>query len=81
MPKPRIAYATHELWPFVQGGGIGRSIWAAASVMREHADVTVITTDAAEPEYRALDPDDPRALPGVRLCFAREPDDGAVRAA
>ena len=75
MAKPRIAFATHELWPFVQGGGIGRSIWAVASVLREHADVTVITSDDAEAAYRALDPDDPRALPGVRMVFAREPDD------
>jgi glycosyltransferase involved in cell wall biosynthesis len=75
MGKPRIAFATHELWPFVQGGGIGRSVWAAATVMRAHADVTVITSDAAEPAYRALDPEDPGALPGVRMRFAREPGD------
>jgi glycosyltransferase involved in cell wall biosynthesis len=75
MTRPKIAFATHELWPFVQGGGIGRSIWAVATVMARHADVTVITTDAAEPAYRELDPDDPRALPGVRMVFAREPGD------
>lgn len=75
MPTPRIAFATHELWPFVEGGGIGRSVWAAATVLSRHADVTVITSDDAEAAYRALDPDDPRALPGVRMRFAREPGD------
>jgi glycosyltransferase involved in cell wall biosynthesis len=75
MTKPRIAFATHELWPYVEGGGIGRSVWAAATVLSRHADVTVITSNDAEAAYRALDPDDPRALPGVRMRFAREPGD------
>jgi glycogen(starch) synthase len=68
-----IAFASHELWPFVAGGGIGRSIWAAATLLHEHADVTVITSASSEPAYRALATDDPRALPGVRVLFAAEP--------
>ena len=73
MPRPSIAFASHELWPFVLGGGIGRSVWAAATLLREHADVTVVTSRAHEDSFRALPGDDPRALPGVRVVFAPVP--------
>jgi glycosyltransferase involved in cell wall biosynthesis len=73
MGSPTIAFASHELWPFVAGGGIGRSVWAWATLMRDHADVTVITSSHHEAAFRALPADDPRALPGVRVVFAPEP--------
>jgi glycogen(starch) synthase len=73
MRRPAIAFASHELWPFVAGGGIGRSVWAAATLLRDHADVTVITSAGSEPAFRALPADDPRALPGVRVQFAADP--------
>lgn len=73
MARPSIAFASHELWPFVPGGGIGRSVWASATLLRDLADVTVITSDTWKQEYRALASDDPRTLPGVRMLFAAEP--------
>ena len=73
MRSPTIAFASHELWPYVSGGGIGRSVWAAATLLREHADVTVVTSSAHEEAHLALPADDVRALPGVRMLFAPEP--------
>ena len=72
--RPTIAFASHELWPFVQGGGIARSLWAAATLLSEHADVTVVTASDWESAYRELPGDDPRALPGVRVLFAPTPE-------
>lgn len=73
MTRPSIALASQELWPFVVGGGIGRSVWSCATLLRDHADVTVITSARHEGAYRGLRPDDPRALPGIPVVFAPEP--------
>ena len=58
----RIVLAGSEVWPFVQGGGIGRYVWTAARTLAEHHDVTILTSAAHEPMR-----DDPRLPDGVTL--------------
>lgn len=79
MTRPSIALVSHELWPFVQGGGIGRSLWAASRLLAARADITIVTTARWQPEYeRLVAADDPRMTAGVRLVFVPEPE-GDVR--
>jgi glycosyltransferase involved in cell wall biosynthesis len=68
----RIVFAGREVWPFVEGGGIGRYVWTAATLLAPHHDVTILTTDA----HRDLPRD--RLPQGVALAFAAEPT-GDVR--
>jgi hypothetical protein len=46
-----MVFASREVWPFLEGGGIGRSVWAACRLLAEHAEVTVLTSDRWRPEY------------------------------
>lgn len=69
----RVVFVSREVWPFVQGGGIGRYVSDAAAALAEHADVTILTSDRFEPQFRELEAaDDPR-LGRVRWHFAPEP--------
>ncbi len=52
--RPTIVFASREVWPFLEGGGAGRSVWAASRLLAEHADVTVLTTDRWRSKYEAL---------------------------
>lgn len=73
---PRIAFATREVWPFVQGGGLGRAVWACARLLAPHAEVTIVTSDDHRAEYEALVAAGDQRLPeGVRYAFAHEPGD------
>jgi glycogen synthase len=73
-PSPSIVFASREVWPFLEGGGIGRSVWAASRLLAEHAEVTVLTSDRWRPAYEALRrAGDPRLPTGVTFAFATEP--------
>jgi glycosyltransferase involved in cell wall biosynthesis len=73
-PSPSIVFASREVWPFLEGGGIGRSVWAASRLLAEHAEVTVLTSDRWRPEYEAMRrAGDPRLPTGVTFAFATEP--------
>ena len=66
--------ASREVWPFVEGGGIGRHIWAAARLLAEHADVSVVTSSRWRDRHEELvRHGDPRLPQGVRFAFADEP--------
>jgi glycogen synthase len=68
-------FASREVWPFVEGGGIGRAVWAASRLLAEQADVTVLTSDLWRSEYEALsEAEDPRLPSNVRFAFAAEPE-------
>src|SRR5919197_4966759 len=68
--RPRIALVAREVWPFVQGGGLGRYVRATANLLAQVADVTILLPDA----YRgAQRDDDPRLIPGVRYSFVPDP--------
>jgi glycosyltransferase involved in cell wall biosynthesis len=72
--SPSIVFASREVWPFLEGGGIGRSVWAASRLLAEHAEVTVLTSDRWRPEYNAMrQAGDPRLPTGVSFVFAAEP--------
>jgi glycosyltransferase involved in cell wall biosynthesis len=64
----RIVLAGREVWPFVEGGGLGRYVWTAARTLADHHDVTVVTT-ARHASMR----DDPRLPAGVHFEFVDEP--------
>jgi glycogen synthase len=67
-------FASREVWPFLEGGGIGRSVWAASRLLAEHAEVTVLTSERWRPEYEAMRrAGDPRLPTGVTFAFAVEP--------
>ena len=71
---PRIAFATREVWPFVEGGGLGRAVWAGARLLAPHAEVTLVTSAAHRERHDALAAaGDPRLPAGVRFAFADEP--------
>lgn len=70
----RVALVSRELYPF-GGGGIGQFVSAAARLLAQVAEVTVLTTSLFEPAYRELRADgDPRLPPEpVRVEFVPEP--------
>ena len=70
----RIALVSRELYPF-GGGGIGQFVAAAARLLAQVADVTVLTTSLFEPAFERLRANrDPRLPPkGVRIAFVPEP--------
>ncbi len=71
--RPRIALVSREIWPFHEGGGLGRSVSALASGLAPLADVTLVLPD----RYRdSLPPDHPGLVEGVRYLFVRNPTDG-----
>ncbi|MEA2292574.1 MAG: glycogen synthase [Solirubrobacteraceae bacterium] len=71
----RIALATREVWPFVEGGGIGRYIWMTAEHLKAEHEVTIVTSSAFREQVEA---GDPRLPEGVAFAFADEPE-GDVR--
>jgi glycogen synthase len=69
----RIALVCREVYPF-GGGGIGQFVTAAARLLSEIAEVTVLTTSLFEQEYVRLSAaGDERLPPGVRFVFVPEP--------
>jgi glycosyltransferase involved in cell wall biosynthesis len=69
-----IVLASREVWPFVEGGGIGRCMWAAARLLADHADVSVVTSSRWRERYEELvRAGDTRLPQGVRFAFADEP--------
>jgi glycogen(starch) synthase len=69
---------SREVYPF-GGGGIGQYVAAAASLLTEIAEVTVVTTSLFEDEFERLRADqDPRLPAGVRFSFVPEPSDEEV---
>ena len=69
--RPAIALVSRAFWPFLMGGGMARYTRAAATVLSEHADVTVFLPDF----YAGKVPlDDPRVPRGVRFEFVPEPN-------
>jgi glycosyltransferase involved in cell wall biosynthesis len=66
--------ASREVWPFVEGGGIGRCVWAVARLLADEADVSVVTSSRHKDRYEELLRDGDARLPqGVRFAFADEP--------
>jgi glycosyltransferase involved in cell wall biosynthesis len=73
--RPAIAFASRELWPFVTGGGIGRTLHGTLRLLGDVADVTMITRDSFRERYEEMraagDPTLPH--PRVRFEFVPEP--------
>ena len=58
------------------GGGLGRSVWAAARLLTEHAEVTILTSERHRAHHEKLRATGDTRLPeGVRFAFAAEPDE------
>jgi glycogen synthase len=69
-----IVLASREVWPFVEGGGIGRCMWAAARTLAPHADVSILTSSRWRERHEELVREGDERLPaGVRFAFADEP--------
>ena len=69
-----IVLASREVWPFVEGGGIGRYMWAAARFLASEAHVSVLTSSRWKPRYEELvAAGDDRLPEGVRFAFVDEP--------
>jgi glycogen synthase len=70
--RPRIALVSREVWPFHEGGGLGRSVRAFASALAPVVDLTLVLPDS----YRGKLPDDhPGLVEGVRYLFVRDPQE------
>ncbi|MFL5825734.1 MAG: glycosyltransferase [Thermoleophilaceae bacterium] len=73
-PRFSFVLVSREVWPFVTGGGIGRTVHATASLLSSVGDVTVLTREAFRAEYERMAADgDPRVPAGVRFEFIRDP--------
>ena len=72
----RVAFVSRELYP-LRLGGIGQFVSAAASLLAEVAEVTVLTSSNVEPVYRSLLAEGDSRLPpaGVRVEFVEEPSE------
>src|SRR5215210_6720823 len=69
-----LVLASREVWPFVEGGGIGRYMWAAAHLLASEANVSVLTSSRWKPLYEELAAAGDDRLPqGVRFAFVDEP--------
>src|SRR5688572_4764524 len=70
----RLTLVCRELYP-LSGGGMGQFTAAAARLLAEDAEVTVLTSSTNEPEYERLrEAGDPRLPPAqVRVAFVEEP--------
>lgn len=74
MTRFSIAFAGYEVWPFVQGGGLGRTTWATAQLLAHEAEVTIVTSDSFQREYgRLCAARSPRLPGGVNVEFAPHP--------
>jgi glycogen synthase len=70
-----IVLASREVWPFVEGGGIGRCVWAVARLLADDADVSVVTSSRWRNRYEELVREGDTRLPQrVRFAFADEPN-------
>jgi hypothetical protein len=68
--RPTIALVSRQVWPFHEGGGLGRSVRAMALALAPVADVTLLLPD----RYRGKLPGDhPGLVEGVRYLFVRDP--------
>ena len=70
----RVALVSRELYP-LGGGGIGQCVAAAARVLSQVAEVTILTSSALAPAYERLRAERDRRLPPkeVRVAFVPEP--------
>ena len=67
--------ASREVWPFVEGGGLGRYMWAAAGFLSSHADVAILTSSRWRAQYEEMSRSADERLPaGVRFAFVDEPE-------
>src|ERR1044071_1525689 len=73
--RPAIAFGSRELWPFVTGGGIGRTLHGTLRLLGDAADVTMITRESFREQYEEMPAaGDPRLPhPRVRFEFVPEP--------
>jgi glycogen synthase len=71
-----IAFGTRELWPFVIGGGIGRTLQGTVRLLasQDDVDVTVITREAFREEYERLLAAGDSRLPPARFDFIADPE-------
>ena len=70
-----IVLASREVWPFVEGGGLGRYMWAAARFLSSHAEVSILTSSRWQARYEEMVRDGDERLPeGVRFAFVDEPE-------
>jgi glycogen synthase len=73
-PRWSLVLASREVWPFVEGGGIGRYMWSAARALAPHADVSILTSASFREAFDELAAAGDERLPeGVRFAFAEEP--------
>ena len=70
-----MVLASREVWPFVEGGGLGRYNWAAAGFLSSHADVAILTSSRWRAQYEEMSRSGDDRLPaGVRFGFVDEPE-------
>jgi hypothetical protein len=60
--RPRIALVSRAFWPFLTGGGIARYTRAVATILADHAEVTVILPDFYAGKVPLDDPRLPRVI-------------------
>jgi glycogen synthase len=74
--KPSVVFGGRELWPFITGGGIARTLHATLRLLAPTMAVTMITRAAFREHYEemlaAADPRLPH--PDVRFEFVNDPD-------
>jgi glycosyltransferase involved in cell wall biosynthesis len=69
-----IVLASREVWPFVEGGGIGRYMWATARALAPYADVSIVTSSNWRDHHDELvRAGDERIAMDVRFAFVDEP--------
>jgi glycogen synthase len=70
-----MVLASREVWPFVEGGGLGRYMWAAARFLSSHADVSILTSSKWRAQYEEMARSGDERLPAdVRFAFVAEPE-------
>lgn len=71
-----LAYGGRELWPFVIGGGIARTLHGTLAILAPIADVTMITREAFRDEYERMRESNDSRLPHpeVRFDFVKDPE-------
>ena len=52
--KPSVVFGGRELWPFVTGGGIARTLHATLRMLAPTMEVTMITRATFREEYEQL---------------------------
>jgi glycosyltransferase involved in cell wall biosynthesis len=70
-----IVLASREVWPFVEGGGLGRYMWSAARFLSAHAEVSIVTSSRWRSRYEELSRHGRGPFPPeVRFAFVDEPE-------